>query len=690
MGTIREEVMPDYFVKSTGKTYTIPDDKVATFKSTFPDAQDLDALQQSNMRSGMDASHNYDVEDIRQRNLQEQKNLGNIQEPTSYKKLSEIFSAPGNSFNEGLSMIADGDIHGGLGGVIAGMMELPGSVFGLAQEGYNNLPGGKTAGDIVALPGQVGEKAIYEPAKNIGYAIGNFLDKFGVNADVQQKILPILMQGIAAQDPEKFKKTTEMWDKVGRIASQYEGFMGAAALPKGIVASTGAETFSDMMARSGVKHATKLGAIRKAGEGVPEMRRAGQFAAEFDITRPGKTEVIAKGKYDMPDIISKSQTETGRIIKKLSGQMRDRIIEPATKAGELIDGKSILDAYRGMRDEYLNMMTPKSEAVNMINDMIDATEKSLNRSGNPGFLTPDEAQQLKLKNNNYLEKFYTSAEGAGKPLSMSEKTEQQVLSSGNSALRRQIEAIDPQISRINWTEGAALDLQEAARKYVQDKYRRNSSSFNRAAVSVGSKFAPHFFTIAEFMSFKPFRDAYHKFMTNQMKRLSGEPSEFIKDVKPYKAPSEAPPGTSLTVPPQNVSPSSGSSPTGSPPSTPDASTFTDVPNKPTAPKTKKLSEMTDAEAEAYLKSQIEKGQSNAKAAGLPVTGTPSAYEYGAKLDLAEAKEMWNKYKENREKLSPDANQLRKEILDGYVSKQKKKPANSLSKAEIEAFLKHQK
>jgi hypothetical protein len=341
-------------------------------------------------------------------------------------------------------------------------------------------------------------------------------------------------------------KVLDEYAKAKNIPEISQTAVDVAKLPAYYAIGRGMHTAPEVVKQGasikGIKHATKAGAF--AGEDLGGMRRAGEFGAEFKMPKESKTTVI-KGKGGKPEISSIQSVKSQRVISELANELETKILKPATEAGVMIDVNPVLDIYKKMHNEYLNDLTPKRSAIRLLERMIVDTEVALGKTQTPGRLTPIEAQRLKMRNNKILNDFYKEVERRGGSLSPLEKVEKQVLSKGTEFLREQIEKLHPDIPKINWTEGAAIEMRNAANDYVKARLRKDPALARGSGVTSAAHGSPAgigLYAISELTTFRPFRLAYHRWMARQMHRLSGQPSEFIRpgEVGKYQPPSGEP------------------------------------------------------------------------------------------------------------------------------------------------------
>jgi hypothetical protein len=408
---------------------------------------------------------------------------------------------------------------------LEGVATVPFNAVGLAAEGYRSLPAPL---NVLAVP--------FDAAAVIPAAAA------GVTDFAARALDYVVPSNRAVADVTGIPQGAidETANALGGLNRALAAYVAPAAIARGVAGVRPSARASQ------IKHQTKAGAVAGAGESLPEMRRAGSFAAEFNVP-------LGKTSSSGGNLVATGAEQARAIVRDLDVALNEKIIKPATESGQFIDGNSVLRAYEDMRAEYLNAVTPKRSALATLDRMIADTKSRLSRSTVPGRLTPVEAQELKVLNNKYLEDFYRSVERKGGSLNPIEKIEKQVLARGTRELREQLESLDPQVRDINWTEGAGLELANAIESYAKARLKRDPSLTRGAGITAAAAGRPSgagLFAATELMLFRPFRYAYHKAMSKAMGKVAGSPREFMRpgEVRPYTAPPDA------TRPPRGLLP----------------------------------------------------------------------------------------------------------------------------------------
>lgn len=422
---------------------------------------------------------------------------------------------PRSKFIEAAKQMQGGNQIAGTLNALTGVATAPFNAFGVAAEGYRQIP---IVGKALAAP--------FDAMSAIPNAAGGVVRGAGQMLDALVPSNATLSDATGIPQPPIDETSRALGGLTEAAASYVLPTAGLRSVAK----------IRPAAARSQIKHQTKAGAVVGAGESIPDMRRAGAFAAEFNVPL-GKTQVRGG------EVVASGAEAARGIVGELSKALDEKIIRPATEAGKSIDGNAVLRAYEDMRLEYLNAVTPKRSAVATLDRMIGATKERLSRTQTPGRLTPLEAQELKVLNNRYLEDFYRSVERKGGSLSPIEKVEKQVLARGTRSLREQLEEIDPQVRKINWTSGAGLELSNAIDEFAKARLRRDPSLTRGSGITAAAAGRPSgvgLFAVTELMLFRPFRYAYHKAMSRAMGRIAGTQSEFARPdkVRTYSQPTQ--------------------------------------------------------------------------------------------------------------------------------------------------------
>jgi len=418
-------------------------------------------------------------------------------------------------FRGALQNLQAGNTAAGTMDAIVGTAQLPFAPIQVAAEGYRNLPsvipvalggdvpGSQTKGNILAAPF---DAAAMIPSAGAGIARGL--------ADILNWVGPSdeTIAGATGVPQEKIEATGK---SLGALNETVGAFLAPTAIP-GVARGVGRRAEA-----SQIKHQAKTGAVVGAGESLPDMRRAGSFAAQFNIKRPGK--LNTKGGEVVPVGAEQAQA----VVREYHKALNDKIIEPATKAGKTIDGNLILKGLDEMKSEYLRSVSPDRAALAAIDRAREAAKERLKASD--GVLTPKQAQELKVLGNKYLEQFYKKVERRGGSLTPLEQVKHQTLANQVATLREQLEAIDPQVKQLNWASGAGLELAAAMESFAKAKLKQDPSltrGSGMTAAASGRGYGMGLFAITELALFRPFRYAYHKAMGKAMGKIAGTPPEF--------------------------------------------------------------------------------------------------------------------------------------------------------------------
>lgn len=274
--------------------------------------------------------------------------------------------------------------------------------------------------------------------------------------------------------------------------------------------------------------AQRIGGYLGAGESIPKMQRAGEFVAEFDIS-PGLSQ-----KRNLLSIERADQ-----ITRSLNKQLNEKIIDPATKAGRLIPTQNVVAALEKQREVLANALPPDRAAVKAIDRLIEDAKANLEKSEFPGYLTPRQAQDLKVLNNKVLADHYARIERAGQALSPIANVKKQGMATVTDVLRKGLEELDPQVKGINWTEGAGLEVKRALENFYEARLKKDPSLIRGSGMTGAAAGRPRIFGLfvfTELFGYRPFLIAWNKLQYRLGSALSGTKAEFVKPdaVKVYK------------------------------------------------------------------------------------------------------------------------------------------------------------
>ena len=407
---------------------------------------------------------------------------------------------------------AQQDIQSGnpLAGVlrsIAGAAQLPFAPIGAAAEGYRNLPvaiGGdtpamRTIGGVLASP--------FDVLSAIPSLAGQAVDIAGRGLDA---ILPSNESIATGVQGRRLAETSSALGDVTRTAAGYAAPFVVPKIARGIQESAKSAQ---------IKHQTQTGASVGAGESIEGMRRAGSFAAEHNIP-------IAKTTQKSGEMVPVGAERAKQLASQYHSEV-DALISDATQRGDVIKANDVLKPLQKMRDEYLNDPTPKRAAVHTIDALIRSTRERLTREG--GTITPEVAQELKVRGNDVLKRFYEQVERRGGTLTPLEKVEQQGMSRVVGELRSQLETLDPAIKELNWSTGAGIELAEAIERFAKAKLTKDPAWVRGSGITgaaAGRSSAGTLYAITELALYRPFRYAYHKAMSKIAGKIAGTPPEF--------------------------------------------------------------------------------------------------------------------------------------------------------------------
>lgn len=438
-----------------------------------------------------------------------------------YRRINEQATAPLNLMGKGSQQIGRGNYAAGVQNLMAGGLSAPFAPIGVATELAGEIP---VVGPTIK-EGLQGLASIPPWLFNVGRGgIQEGLNLLGFTPDKERQVL--------GQTPQQYGETQEATQTLGDVGS----YFAIPALTKATGSKLGPATrrFGERIREAS---AEKIGGAIGAGESVPMMRRAGQFMAEEKI----------------PVGVRQSTTKRGALMasekaSQLNQALNEKILDPATKSGSLVDVRTVLNPLKEIRRQLAEALPPDRAGVRALDQMINDAQARMKSGETPGFLTPNDAQNLKVQNNQILSRYYEKVERVGESL---ENMKKRGRAEVNSELRRAIEELDPQIKGINWTEGAALEVSKALEQFYEARLRRDpawirGSGITGAAAGRGSSVG--LYAITELFAFRPFRVKYNK-MVNQIGRvLSRMESEFTRpgDIRPFR------PGTPFVPPPAGV------------------------------------------------------------------------------------------------------------------------------------------
>lgn len=187
---------------------------------------------------------------------------------------------------------------------------------------------------------------------------------------------------------------------------------------------------------------------------IPEterMRRAGQFMVDFNI--PFRRNGIERAK---------------QIAQSLQNEFTNKILDPATKAGILLDVGPALARLSSLKAEFDDALPPFHTGSNAVDKLLRETEqyfRAIATANKPfAYLTPSEVQDL-IRDHQDLLKDYSELQRSGGHLTVYDEVMNTARAELIAQLRKVIEELDPQVHRINWTIDAALDVADALQRY---------------------------------------------------------------------------------------------------------------------------------------------------------------------------------------------------------------------------------
>lgn len=492
-----------------------------------------------------------------------------VPKPSLSERLTSIVAAPGQTLQRGINESRTGNIPAGAADISNAILSTPAVPLGVAAELAGEIPyvGPTIKSGIEGLASippaifRTGTKAV-EGLLQINRALplpirlmNPALAALSELSSNEQKIL--------GQSPSEYQQTKQSVGGLGSTVSQYAAPVIASSLgapfarqPSTLIGQTEPSSFQLAGEKLKAKSAQKIGATLGAGESLESMRRSGQFVSEFGIPITGAT--MEAGKLRPTGSVKSLD-----VVDRLNQELNSKIIDPATQQGAVVNGSAILDTYGRMRDEYLNSLSPKRASIAILDRLIQSTRERLQRTELPGNFTPRELQDLKVKNNRILEDFYRSIERRGGTLSPEQKVEMQGIARATDEARTAIERLHPDVGKINWTEGAGLEVANAIERYYKKRIGQDPSLARGSGITAAAAGRPAgvgLFGLSELALFKPFRIAYNRFLNQIGTRVSGSPSEFISpgEVQQYSSPPDAtrgllPAAPIITPPPPDAS-----------------------------------------------------------------------------------------------------------------------------------------
>ena len=287
-----------------------------------------------------------------------------------------------------------------------------------------------------------------------------------------------------------------------------------------------------------------------AGENFMRTRELGKFAQEHGIA-----------------LSEKGYNKSSNLATALNDEIQNKIIQPATQAGVLIDGQGYVQALEGFKDKLNNRAVPDRASLVAVDRMINAAKERLTRTDNPGKLTPDEAQQMKVENNQILSEVYKRlAEGGN--ITERGVAKKAALMKLTDKLRFQLEDIHPELKNVNWHEGQALQLKNAIYDHLNRMARGEGSTNVVARGGMGKAMT---LSIYDMLHLKPISSHVAVLLGKAGRTMSGNKPNIVTGVEnPFQAPPQV-----------GGMPVSGN-PTGTPPDVQDAR-FSEIPPKQLPP-----------------------------------------------------------------------------------------------------------
>lgn len=450
--------------------------------------------------------------------------------PQKQPSMGDIFTQPAQRMGKGMNQMLSPQYPtspvAGLGNVVAGAAQMSAWPIAVASEGIKQMPPW-----MRALPGlQVAPEAVrfaeegipipFTESKIPGLgAIGEF---FGGHAENATNYLLSNLFGEGA--------TKELAEPAKELGS-----LGGQALVTGAVGSglkTAIPKTQQFAAQRQARAFGKIGELAGAGQNLAEAQRAGQFFTEFDIASPKKSTTVT-GKFGS-ELASKGAEQSRAIVEQLNKGLDD-IVNQSTEAGVIKDAKPILDSaidlYKAAQQEFLPNKTLLRKMEHELRDLAETMD------ANGGQLTPRQIQDFKVRNNALLKQIYEKKSRGS--LNERQEARESILLESNAHLRKTIETLHSDVGRINWTEGAGLDLANAFDKFLEKQLGKDPSLARGSGITsaaAGRRSGQVLFGLTELSTYAPFRMAYNRFLAKAYGAYAGTGRGMIRpgEIKPYQ------------------------------------------------------------------------------------------------------------------------------------------------------------
>jgi len=440
-------------------------------------------------------------------------------QPCLLDRANQSFMPPAQTMAKGLGQITSPQYPtsalAGVGNLAAGAAQMAGWPIAVGTEAIKSLPSGGLHPGVDLAKGVIGAAE-----SGLG-AVGDF---FGGHARNATLYLTSRLFG------------KEAAEELAQPAEQLGSLTGQLAVTGGIAKGV-KTTVPKVQGVAGVRQArtaAKIGELVGAGQNLAEARRAGQFMVEEKIP---VSKVSGKpGRFGI-EAASEGAEKSRKKVQELNQALNEKIIDPATEAGITADARPILDAaidlYKLTQEEFL----PNRTILRRMENELKTLAETIDQNG--GKLTPRQIQDYKVKNNALLKEIYEKKSRG----SLTEKQEarEAILLDANSKLRKMLEDLHSDVGRINWTEGAGLDVAKALDAFIEKKLGRDPSMARGSGLTpaaAGRRYGQVLFGLTELSTYAPFRVAYNKLLNRVYGEVAGTGKEFIKpgQVQPFSPP----------------------------------------------------------------------------------------------------------------------------------------------------------
>lgn len=375
----------------------------------------------------------------------------------------------------------------------------------------NQIPGiGPALAGVARLPMQA--------LGGIGDVVGSALENQGAAMGLTPEARTALIQHFLQTNPEQ----AQYINQAGTGLATDVGTAGAMA---GIGAAIGP-------VRGAVGGALETGASRLAGkamgagENFMRTRQLGKFAQEHSYTLSEKGYLGAK-----------------TLAQNLNDEVNAKIIDPATQAGVAIDPNQYIGRLQEFKQVLENRAVPDRASIMAIDRMILSASERAARSG--GTIPVDEAQKMKVENNQILHDVYDKMASGGN-ITERGTARKAALVQQTEDLRSQLEQVHPELKNVNWHEGQALELKSAIYDYLNRTARGEGGT--GVVVRAGGKVPT--LSIYDLLKIRPLSSRIAVLLGKVGRGISGNAPDIVTGVQtPFQAPLSAAPTTAPASPP---------------------------------------------------------------------------------------------------------------------------------------------